>query len=81
MAPEAQAPDSGNGKAPARIGTDVGNRATPAQVKDIRILLKMAGKAEREILDYYGVDNLAELPTGTARKLQLRLQEMRRSRR
>lgn len=80
VAPQAQQAPSGNGKTPARIGADVDTKATPPQVKVIRILLKMAGKGEREILAYYGVDTLEELHTATARKLQLRLQEMRRSR-
>ena len=81
VAPEAQAAGSGNGKTPGRIGTDVGTKATPAQAQNIKILLKMVRKAQREILEYYGVGTLEALTIGTARKLQLRLQEMRRSRR
>jgi hypothetical protein len=34
------------------------NRATPAQCGDIRSWLKMAGKTEDEILDFYGVGKL-----------------------
>jgi hypothetical protein len=34
------------------------NRTTPAQCGDIRACLKMAGKTEDEILDFYGVGKL-----------------------
>jgi hypothetical protein len=56
------------------------NRATPAECQDIRAWLKMAGKTEDEILNFYGVGRLEELSSALAKKVLRRLMEMRRSR-
>jgi hypothetical protein len=56
------------------------NRATPAECHDIRIWLKMTGKTEDEILNFYGVGKLEELSSVIARKVLRRLMEMKRSR-
>jgi hypothetical protein len=52
--------------------------ATPAQCRDIRILLKMARRSEAEIVAHYGVGRLEELLSATAVKLRRRLLELRR---
>lgn len=56
------------------------NRASPAECRDIRILLKIAGKTEDEILNFYGVGKLKELSSAIANKVIRRLMEMKRNR-
>jgi hypothetical protein len=54
------------------------NRATPAECQDIRAYLKMAGKAEDEILNFYGVGRLEDLSSVIAQKVIQRLSELRK---
>jgi hypothetical protein len=78
IAPEASvstSPEAIAGNGNARQGEEL---ATPAQCRDIRILLKMARRSEAEILSHYGVGRLEELPIATAEKLRRRLLEPRR---
>jgi hypothetical protein len=54
------------------------NRATTAECQDIRARLKMAGKTEDEILNFYGVGRLEDLSNVIARKVIQRLSELRK---
>jgi hypothetical protein len=56
-------------------------RATPAQCQDIRIELTMAGRAEDEVLAFYGVGRLEDLSSLMAERVLQRLQALSRARR
>ena len=56
-----------------------GDCCTPSQCRDIRMWLKMTGRSEEEILRFYTIERLEDLPIGLADKVIRRLMELRRS--
>ena len=51
---------------------------TPAQCRDIRVLLKIVRRSEAEVLSHYGVGRLEDLSSSIAEKVAQRLLELRR---
>jgi hypothetical protein len=76
IAPEASTPASASEPLSPVLPTGE-QRCTPAQCRDIRTLLKIVGRAEREIIEHYGVARLEDLSSPMANKLVRRLMETR----
>jgi hypothetical protein len=59
-------------------GADTPATCTPAELRDMRACLKMAGRSEEEVLRHYRIERLEELSSQDVRRVIQRLIDIRR---